>query len=84
MKLSEQFNKLENSKVIVTLNHKLFDTQKLDVDELHIINDNERIGVILKDQEIFVYKKDLDSFIVQKNLYILADKNLKIIICVIK
>lgn len=83
MKLSEQLNEIENSKAIVILNHKLFDTQKFDVDELHIIND-ERSGVILKDQEIFIYKKDLDSFIVQKNLYILADKNLKITICVMK
>lgn len=84
MKLSEQLNEIENSKAIVILNHKLFDTQKFDVDELHIINDDERVGVILKDQKIFIYKKDLDSFIVQKNLYILADKNLKITICVMK
>jgi hypothetical protein len=80
MKLSEQFKALENSKVAVILNHKLFGTQKFNVDELHIIDDDERSGITLKNQEIFIYKKDLQFFNLHNNTYILADKRLKIIV----
>lgn len=79
MKLSEQFKKLENSKAIVVLSHKLFGTQKFDVDKLHIIDDDERAGIILKNQEMFIYKKDL-QFFKYNDTYILADKRLKIIV----
>ena len=79
MKLSEQFKELENSKAIVVLSHKLFGTQKFDVDELHIIDDDERAGIILKNQEMFIYKKDL-QFFKYNDTYILADKRLKIIV----
>lgn len=79
MKLSEQFKKLENSKAMVVLNHKLFGTQKFDVDDLHIIDDDERAGIILKNQEMFIYKKDL-QFFKYNDTYILADKRLKIIV----
>lgn len=80
MKLSEQFKKLENSKAMVVLSHKLFGVQKFDVDELHIIDDDERAGIVLKNQEIFIYKKDLQFFNLHNDTYILADKRSKIIV----
>jgi hypothetical protein len=80
MKISEQFKALENSKVAVILNHKLFGAQKFNVDALHIIDDDERSGITLKNQEIFIYKKDLQFFNLHNNTYILADKRLKIIV----
>ena len=79
MKLSEQFKELEHSEAMVVLKHKLFGTQNFDVDELHIIDDDERAGIVLKNQEIFIYKKDLQYF-KYNNTYILADKRLKIIV----
>ena len=79
MKLSEQFKELEHSEATVVLEHKLFGTQKFDVDELHIIDDDERAGIVLKNQEIFIYKKDI-QFFKYNDTYILADKRLKIIV----
>lgn len=82
MNFSEQFKQLENLTAMIILEHILFDSQVFQVDKLKIINDNDRIGLVLQNQEIFIYKKDVTLSTIQNNFYILESKNLNITIIV--
>lgn len=53
-----KFMQLNGVPASVILEHYLFDRQAFCCDELQTIND-DRVGVVLKDQEIFVYKHDV-------------------------
>lgn len=68
----------------IVLDHCLFDGQTFYCDKLQIINDDERIGVILKGQEKFMYKRDVKVAEIQDGRCILSDSRLTIIIDVNK
>ena len=71
MKFSEKFQKIEGCDGKVLLEHFLFDKQEHYCEPLHIIDDDERIGLMIKNQEIFINKKDI------KNMHILEGSVLK-------
>jgi hypothetical protein len=76
-KFSEQWNKAENKKGIVYLEHSLFGGQTIECDALRIINDDEKIGVIVKGQEKFV-KKSIATVIPVNDKLSISDGKLKI------
>ena len=82
MNFSENFNLIENCKAKILLEHGLFGRQAHYCERLHIINDDTRIGLVLKHQEIFVHKNDLKLAKMHNNMVVLADQNLQITIIV--
>lgn len=68
----------------VLLEHCFFDRQTYYCDALHIINDNQRIGLILKKQPIFMYKQDVIFTQAHENTLVIADDKLRMTIIVNK
>lgn len=73
----EQLNRVEAK---VVLEHSLFDKQRFYCRQLQTINDNKRIGVLLRDHEIFMYKQDVKVTEEQDDTYVICDGRLKITI----
>lgn len=76
----ELWDKLQNKNCRVVINHALFDKQQYDCDMLQIINDEHRIGVVIKGRELFVYKKDVIDFAMYDNVCTVKDRMLTITI----
>ena len=77
-----KFVKLNGKKAKILLEHCLFDKQVHYCEELHIINDNERIGVGIKGNDIFVYKQDVKVSKACDNIFMISDGRLTITIIV--
>ena len=75
-----KFQQLNGIEAKVVLEHCLFDNQRFYCRQLQTIDDNEKIGVILKDREIFVYKRDVKVAETQGDVYTVSDGRLKIIV----
>lgn len=75
-----KFTQLNGAEVKVVLEHSLFDEQRFYCRQLQTINDNERIGVLLRGNAIFMYKPDVKVAEVQGNTYIISDGRLTIIV----
>lgn len=75
-----KFTQLNGAEVKVVLEHYLFDNQRFYCRQLQTINDNKKIGVILKGQEKFVYKQDVKVAEIQNGKYVISDGRLTIII----
>ena len=73
MRTFEKWDQLENINCRVIINHALFDEQQYDCDMLQIINDEHRVGVVIKDRELFMYKQDVVDFWVYDNAYSVRD-----------
>ena len=73
-----RFTQLNGVETTVTLEHCLFDGQTFNCKELQTINDNERIGVVLKGQEKFIYKHDIKLAEVLDGAYTISDGRLTI------
>ena len=73
-----KFTQLNGAEVKVVLEHSLFDGQRFYCRELQTINDNEKIGVVIKDRDIFVYKQDVKVAEIQNGMYIVSDGRLTI------
>ena len=80
MRTFEKWGQLANKNCMVVIEHALFDTQQYECEALQVINDDERIGVVIKGKELFVYKSDVEDFWVYDNAYIVKDKMMKITI----
>ena len=80
MRTFEKWDQLENKNCRVIINHALFGEQQYDCDMLQIINDEHRIGVVIKGRELFVNKMDVIDFWVYDNTYHVHDQMLKIAI----
>lgn len=80
MRTFEKWDQLQNLNCRVIINHELFGEQIHDCDMLHIVNDEHRIGVVIKGRELFVYKQDVVDFWVYDNAYTVRDRMLTIII----
>ena len=77
MRKFKQLNEIE-AKVIIE--HCLFDKQRFYCRQLQTINDDERIGLILKDREIYMYKQNVKVAEVQGDIYKVSDGRLTIIV----
>lgn len=75
-----KFLQLNDRIATIILDHCFFGTQKFDVQELELIEDNERLGLILRGQDIFVHKNKLKSMELNDNFVMFADDKLKILI----
>ena len=80
MRTFEKWDQLENMNCRVIINHILFDEQQYDCDMLQIINDEHRIGVVIKGRELFVYKQDAIDFWTYDNAYTVRDRECTIAI----
>ena len=84
MRSFEEWGQLENMNCRVIVDHALFDEQQYDCDMLQIINDEHRIGVVIKKREIFVYKQNITDFYVNEDVYKVEDNLMKIIVKIFK
>ena len=75
-----KFEQLNREKARVVLDHCLFDKQEFYCDKLQTINDDERIGLILKGRAIFLYKQDVKVVEAKDNIYTISDGRLTIIV----
>ena len=83
MSISEfmgKFTQLNGVEAKVTLKHCLFDNQRFYCRQLQTINDDERVGLILKDREIYMYKQNVKVAEVQNDTYRVSDGRLSIIV----
>ena len=76
----ELWDKLQNKNCMVVINHTLFEEQQYDCDNAQIINDEHRIGVVIKGRKLFVYKQEVVDFWVYENAYTVRDEMLTITI----
>ena len=77
-----KFEQLNGKRARVVLEHCLFDRQAFLCEKLQTINDDERIGVLLKGGQIFMYKRNVKVAEVNDNTYILSNGRATItIIC---
>ena len=72
----------EISKIII--DHCLFGKQTFYCDTLQTINDNERIGVIIKEREIYMDKQDIQVAEVKGDMYTVSDGRLTITVIINK
>ena len=75
-----KFEQLNGVKAKILVEHCLFDKQVFICDELQTINDNERLGVVLKDQPIFMYKQNVRVAEIQGDTYTMSDGRLALIV----
>ena len=80
MRTFEKWDQLENKNCRVIINHTLFGEQQYDCDNTKIINDKNRVGILIKRKELFVYKQDVVDFWVYDNAYTVRDSMLTITI----
>jgi hypothetical protein len=80
----DEWNGLQKLQGTVVLNHLLFGEQTYICDELTIVNDHERIGIVVKGKELFVYKQKVVEFCIKGNTYTVGDDMLKINVIVNK
>jgi hypothetical protein len=79
-----KFTHLNGESGKVLLEHCLFDKQVFYCDVLQTIEDDDRIGLVLKGHDIFMYKHQLQRAKACDNLYILSDGKLTITVIVNK
>ena len=77
----DKWDELANKKCMAVIEHVLFDEQQYECEALQIINDEERIGVVIKGREIYMYKDYVRVFIVQESSCMVSDNMMTITIC---
>jgi hypothetical protein len=79
-----KFTQLNGVEAKVVLKHCLFDNQRFYCRQLQTINDDRRIGVLLRNHEIFMDKQDVRITEMYNNMYTISDGRLTITIIVNK
>lgn len=79
-----KFAQLNGVEAKVIIDHCLFDGQRFYCRQLQTINDEERIGVLLKGNAIFMYKRNVKVAEMNGNIYTISDGRLTITINVKK
>lgn len=79
-----KFTQLNGKVAKVILDHCLFDKQVFYCDELQTINDDMKIGVIIKGREIYVDKRHIKTMEMHDDKYEISDDRLSIIVNVNK
>ena len=75
-----KFAQLNGVNAKVTLNHCLFGQQVFYCDELQTVNYDNRIGVIIKNQEKFIDKHNVKVAEIRNGIYVVSDGRFTIII----
>jgi hypothetical protein len=84
MRRYDRWNQLRGLRGKVTLKHLLFWDQQYGCDELQVVNDDEKIGIVVKGAELFVYKQKVVEFCTSGNMFVVGDDMLKIEVIVDK
>lgn len=79
-----KFEQLNGVVARVLLKHCLFDRQAFYCEKLQTINDDKRVGIVLKGREIFVYKQDIRAAEMHNDVYTVSDGRMTITIIVNK
>lgn len=79
----DKLKKLNGTNVSINIEHKLYGDQSIKC-ALQTINDEERLGFAVNDQEIYIYKNEMCHFGEDNGLYYFADAIMKIEIREIK
>jgi hypothetical protein len=69
----DKWNELQGLKGKVAVKHLLFGEQQYGCDVLQVVNDDKKIGVVVKGAALFVYKQKLVEFCVSGNAYVIGD-----------
>ena len=73
-----KFTQLNGVGAKVILEHCLFDRQAFYCDKLKTINDDEKIGLVVKDRNIFLYKRNVKMYEHTGTTYVISDGRMKI------
>lgn len=73
-----KFMQLNGKLATITLEHCWFGKQQFEVVKVNVIEDVERLGVVLHGQDKFVYKNRLQFMDMQDGIVEFADDKLKI------
>ena len=73
-----KFMQLNGKLATITLEHCWFGRQQFEAEQVNVIEDAERLGVVLHVQEKFVYKNRLKFMDMQDGIIEFADDKLKI------
>ena len=84
MRKYDEWKQLQGLRGKVTLKHLLFGEQQYGCDELQVINNDEKIGIVVKGAELFVYKQKVVEFCINGNVFVVGDDMLEIKIIVNK
>jgi hypothetical protein len=84
MRKYDEWKQLQGLRGNVTLKHLLFGEQKYGCDELQVVNDDEKIGIVVKGTELFVYKQKVVEFCTSGNMFVVGDDMLEIEVIVNK
>ena len=84
MRSFERWEELQNLSGKAVLNHFLFGDSVYECDSLQVINNENKLGIIIKGRELFVYKDRVEYFCVSNNIYEAKDDLLDIKIIVNK
>ena len=75
-----KFTQLNGRITTIILEHKLFGKQKFEAQEVNVLDDEDRLGLILHGQGVYVYKQRLQSMELRDHFVEFADDKLKILI----
>ena len=78
MRRYDKWDQLNGLRGKVALKHLLFGEQQYGCDELQVINNDEKIGIVVKGTELFVYKQKVVDFCADGNAYTVGDDMLEI------
>ena len=84
MRKYDEWKQLQGLRGKVTLKHLLFGEQQYGCDELQVVNDDEKIGIVVKGTELFVYKQKVVEFCISGNVFVVEDDMLEIEVIVNK
>lgn len=71
------FNSINNSPGLIHIYHKLFGGKRYKTDCIHIICNEDKIGVRFKDQDLYIPMNDVIEFAYDKNVFLIkSDKQL--------
>lgn len=84
MRKYDEWKQLQGLRGEVVLKHLLFGEQQYRCDELQVINNDEKIGVVVKGAELFVYKQKVVEFCTSGNMFVVGDDLLEIKVIVNK
>lgn len=80
MEFIRKFTQLNGRTSTIILEHILFGQQKFEAQEVNVLEDDDRLGLILHGQGVYVYKQRLQSMEIRDNFVEFADDKLKILI----
>ena len=73
-----KFMQLNGRTATIILEHCWFDKQKFEAQKVNVFEDEECLGLILKEQRVFVYKQQLKSMELCDHFVDFSDDKLKI------